>query len=344
MATKSKTPLRRALKVAGVAACVPVGLFAGFTAVSHGVFHRSNMGTASEMYYWLKGTRKRMNEPVTWDNYILESARANAERYSMPAALDFHYKIVGFRVPVEERSFNGMQTFLLNKRDLNDRAVIYLHGGSLLSQPDSNLWHFLDSVARLSRAEVIVPLYPLAPDHHWQEAFELVEGLYDRTVTEFGAHNVTLMGDEAGGGLAAAFAEHLAQEGGEQPAHLILISPWVDATLNNPLVNAYQPNDPLLSAFGMRRVAKLWAGDTDLEDYHLSPVNGNVHGLRNVLVFTGTREILYPDARLFFERVRATGAHAELVEGRGLNNDFPLYPLPEATKAIKTIVDAISMD
>ena len=344
MASRSETPLRRALRIAGIAACVPAGIFAGFTAVSHGVFHRSNMGTASEIYYWLKGTRKRMNEPVTWDNYILASAQANSERYSMPSALDFHYKLLGFHVPVEERSFDDVQTFLLNKRDINDRAVIYLHGGSLLSQPDSDLWHFLDSVARDSRAEIIVPLYPLAPEHHWEETFDLLEQLYDQTVAEFGAQNVTLMGDEAGGGIAAAFAEQLAEEGTEQPAHLILISPWVDATLNNPQVSTIQTHDPLLSAFGMRRVAKLWADGTDLNDYHLSPINGNVRGLRNVLVIAGTREILYPDARLFYERVRATGAHAEFVTGRGLNNDFPLYPLPEATKAIKTIVDAISRD
>lgn len=336
--------LERLVKIACVATGVPLAAAAGFTAVSHAVFHRSNMGTASEIYHWLKGTRKRMNEPITWDNYILASADANEQRYSVPQAVDFHYKVMGFRVSIDEYDLDGSQVFLLNRRDINDRAVIYLHGGSLLSQPTSNHWHFLDTVARRTRAEVIVPIYPLAPTHHWDETLALVDKIYQQTVDKYGADNVVLMGDEAGGGIAASLAEQLLQEGRPQPNQLILISPWVDLTLANPLVPTYQVHDPILSAYGMRKVGQLWADGLDGNDWRLSPVNGCVRGLRNVTVFAGTREILYPDARLFLERVRATGANAEFVEGRGLNNNFPLYPLPEANKAIDRIVSAIAQD
>lgn len=343
MAAK-RNDIVRILKIGAVAASVPATAFAGFTAISHGVFHRSNMGTASEIYHWLRGTRKRMNEPITWDNYILASADANEQRYSVPKAVDFHYKVMGFKVSIDEMDVDGSQVYLLNKRDLNDRAVIYLHGGSLLSQPTSEHWHFLDTVARRTRAEVVVPIYPLAPTHHWDETQDLLDKLYDMTTKKYGADNVVLMGDEAGGGIAASFCERLLKEGKPQPHQLILISPWVDITLNNPLVADYQSHDPLLSAYGMRKVGSLWANGLDPNDWRLSPVNGEVRGLRNVTVFAGTREILYPDARLFLERVRATGANAEFVEGTGLNNNFPLYPLPEASKAIDTIVAAISQD
>lgn len=336
--------VRKIAKVAAVATGVPLAAAAGFTAVSHLGFHRSNMATASEVYHWLIGTRKRMNEPLTWDNYILSSADDNERLYSIPKAVDFHYKVMGFKVSIDEMDVDGSQVYLLNKRDINDHAVIYLHGGSFLAQPTSNHWHFLDTVARRTRAEVIVPIYPLAPEHHWDESYALLEKLYDMTLSKYGADNVVLMGDEAGGGLAAGFAEKLLKEGKDQPHQLILISPWVDLTLNNPLIPSYQMHDPILSAYGMRKVGKLWADGLEGIDYRLSPVNGEVRGLRNVTVFAGTREILYPDARLFLERVRATGANAEFVEGRGLNNDFPLYPLPEANKAIDKIVNAIAQD
>ena len=344
MPQPNKSTAKKILKIAAISAAVPATAFAGFTAVSHVVFHRSNMATASEGYNWIKGTRKRMQEPLTWDNYILSSADANEQRYSVPKALDFHYKMLGFRVPIEETEVGGAQVFRLNRHDINDRAVIYLHGGSFLSQPTSSHWHFIDTVARKTRAEFIVPLYPLAPVHHFEEAFSLVEQVYDEVVAKYGANNVTLMGDEAGGGLAAGFAEYLATQGKPQPTNLILISPWVDLSLGNPLVNELQPKDPILSAYGMRKVGKLWAGNLDLNDYRLSPINGEVRNLRNILVFAGTREILYPDARLFCERARAAGVHAEFVGGRGLNSNFPLDPLPEATKAIEKISAAISLD
>lgn len=344
MPQSNKITARKLLKIAAISAAVPAAAFAGFTVVSHVVFHRSNMATASEQYHWLKGTRKRMQEPLTWDNYILSSADSNEQRYSVPKALDFHYKMLGFRVPIEETDVAGSQVFVLNRHDINDRAVIYLHGGTFLSQPSSSHWHFIDTVARKTRAEFIVPLYPLAPAHHWDEAFALLEQVWKKAVNKYGADNVSLMGDEAGAGLAAAFAEYLAAQGKAQPANLILISPWVDLSLGNPLVNDLQSRDPLLSAYGMRKVGKLWANGLDLHDYRLSPINGEVRGLRNVLVLAGTREILYPDARLFFERARAAGVHAEFVRGRGLNNNFPLDPLPEASRAIEKICSVISHD
>ncbi|MDD5799893.1 MAG: alpha/beta hydrolase [Coriobacteriales bacterium] len=340
--------MHHALKVAALAAGAPVVAALGFSAVSHGVYHRSDMATMSEMYQWLKGYRKRVDEPIAWDNYILNRASANEEHYSVPKVVDFHYKIMGFRVSIQETDLKSdagsMQVFMLNRREINDRAVIYLHGGAFLDQPTSNHWHFLDTVARDTRAEIIVPLYPLAPVHHWKEAYALLDALYDQVVQKYGAENVTLMGDEAGGGMAAGYAEELLQRGKLQPSHLILISPWMDITFSNPLANAIQPHDPLLSTHGMEKVGRLWAHGTDPYDYHLSPVNGEVRGLHNVLVFAGTREILYPDAKLFFARVQATGAHAEFVEGRGLNNNYPLYPIPEATKAIQKICNEISMN
>ncbi len=333
---------RRALIAAAVAAGTPVAGFCGLTALSHAVFHRSNMATLSEGYHWLKGTNRRANEVVTWDNYVLERAEANARRYSMPQVLDIQYRLMGFHVPIDERTIANTQTYVLNHQHINDRAIVYLHGGSLLEHPDADHWHFIDTVARRTRAEVYVPIYPLAPDHHFQETFDVVRELFQTVCEQYGEDRVTLMGDEAGAGILAGFCEWLAAEGKRQPANLVLISPWVDIELGNPRVQELQPKDVMLSAHGLRKVGRIWADGMDPRDYRLSPVHGNVFGLRNVLVFAGTREILYPDARLFFERVRATGAHAQFVEGRGLHNNFPLYPIPEAERAMDKIVLAVS--
>ena len=76
----------------------------------------------------------------------------------------------------------------------------------------------------------------------------------------------------------------------------------------------------------------------------MSPVNGEVRNLRNVIIFVGTRELFYPDARLFYDRVNATGVHAEIYIGRGLNHTYPLSPIPEAKWAIDRIVELISTD
>jgi acetyl esterase/lipase len=222
--------------------------------------------------------------------------------------------------------------------------VIYLHGGNFVRRPTVYQWRFADTVARRTRAEVFMPMYPLVPVHTHAEAHASVEAVYRWVVDEYGARNVTLMGDGAGGGLAVSFAQRLKELGLEQPSHLILISPWVDVTLGNPLVDEYEANDPLLASYGLRKVGVLWSRGTEDTNPLVSPINGEVRGLRNVMVFVGTRELLYPDAKLLYDRIAATGIHAEFHEGRGLNHNFPLYPTPEATRAVDAIVAAVTED
>lgn len=338
MSYKSWIPMNRTLATAGaIAAAVPVAAWAGFSAISHGVFRRSNISTASEMYFRLTSNRRRLADPIAFDNFLLHRAKKNEQAIDVPEHMPF-------KVSVETLDVDGMRTFLLNRRDRNDRAVIYLHGGEYMLQPTVYHWRFVDAIARRTRAEVFFPEYPLAPVHTHEEAYEKIIALYRMVAEEYGPRNVTLMGDDVGATLAVGLAQQLEELGLEQPSHLILISPWADITLHNPRVDEFEAIDPLLAAYGMRKVGNLWAHGTDPTDPKLSPVNGEVRMLRNVTMFVGTRELLYPDARLLYDRIQATGTHAHLVKGRGLNHNFPLYPTPEASRAIDRIVDLVTED
>lgn len=328
----------KAIKIISAAAAVPTGLGALYTLISHGIYHRSNKSTAAEVYYKATGGNKKLlKDMVLLDNAILQSAETNDRRYTIPQS-------VTLGVSSSEELVGGYQVFHLNRRPINDRAVIFIHGGCYITQPTPDHWEFVDSIAHRTRAEVIMPLYPLAPVHGVEEAFNFLEKVYRATIEKYGASNVTIMGDSCGGGIAAGFAEYLPTCGLEQPGHLILISPWVDATLRNPDIIAYEKTDPILGVQGLQKLGLTWAKDLDANDYRVSPVNGDVRVLRNAVVFVGTREIFYPDARLFYDRVNATGIHAELYIGRGLNHDYPLLAIPEAKWAINRIVEIICTD
>lgn len=322
---------------AGFAIAAPLAAWVGFSAVSHAGYHRSNMSTASEVYFRATGSRKKLADPIAFDNYLLEQAKTNEQPVDVP-------EVLPFKTSVEIIDLEGTQTFLLNRRDRNDRAVLYLHGGNFLRRPSIYQWRFADTIARRTRAEVFMPMYPIAPVHNHADAHASIEAVYRKVVEEYGARNVTLLGDGAGAGLAVSFAQRLESLGFEQPSHLILVSPWVDITLGNPRVDEFEAADPLLASYGMRKVGVLWSRGVKDTDPLVSPINGEVRGLRNVMVFAGTRELLYPDAKLLYDRIAATGIHAEFHEGRGLNHNFPLYPTPEASHAIDAIVSAVTED
>ncbi len=327
----------KALKVFAIAAAVPVGLAAGYTLVSHALWHRSNMSTFSEAALRTSGAKKKYDDAVEFENLLLERAEANETKYQLPSLFSPH-------VGVNEEEIAGMQTFLLNRRAINDRAVIYLHGGTYVNRPRLEHWHMLDLVAKKTRAEIIVPMYPLAPVHSFEEAYTALDELWTKTVEKYGADNITLMGDGAGGGLAAGFAMKLAEEGREQPSRLILISPIVDLTFRNPDIRKLEAKDPLVAVGGLQKAAQLWSRGTELTDYRVSPAFGDVRGFKRVAIFVGTREIHYPDVKLFYDRIHALGIRSELNLGTGLNHSYPLFPIPEATKAIEHIATIITED
>ncbi|WP_434751036.1 alpha/beta hydrolase fold domain-containing protein [Paenibacillus amylolyticus] len=66
----------------------------------------------------------------------------------------------------------------------------------------------------------------------------------------------------AGGGLSLALAQYLLEQGLPQPKDIILLSPWLDITLNNPQVLAMIDKEPMLNWEMLVEAGKRYAGET----------------------------------------------------------------------------------
>lgn len=326
--TKDKKS-KKALKVIGIILAVLIVLFAALTIVSHAVYHRSNMATLAEFYLRVSGTKAKFEDPDECAAYI--EKRAGAESYVLDTKL---------KSAVAEESVNGSRVYTLSSSEAPDYIILYLHGGAYVNDANANYFKMCDKYAQKLNAEVIFPIYPLAPDHTWDETFAILTELYESRL-QAAAVPVIVMGDSAGGGLSVAFCEYLDELGLAQPDKLILFSPWMDISMSNPAVADYEAADPMLSAYGLIEMGKCWAGDLDLHDYKVSPIFGDISCLQNVYLFVGTREIFYPDVTDFYGMLQELGVNTELVIGEGLNHVYPLYPIPEADDAFDQVCDFI---
>ena len=90
-----------------------------------------------------------------------------------------------------------------------------------------------------------------------------------------------------------------------------------------------------------REVGKIYAGDTDPGYYQLSPINGPVIGLAPITLFTGTYELLLPDARLFRDLAAGQGVTINYFEYPRMFHCFVVMPMPEAEDALDKIVELI---
>lgn len=307
---------------------------AALSAWSHARYGRSLASTAWERCLFASGARVPMVDPPSFDRYLEDAAFENEVPYELPGWLRL-------RSLVFQETVSNMKTYHLNTTGKNPRGILYLHGDTYTDQIAPRHWLFCDRLAQMTGAEVVVPIYPLAPKHDYDEAFDLVKELYAGMVRRYGADEVTLMGDSAGGGFAAGLAESLPGYGLAQPGRLVLISPWVDISMRNPSSTDRADEDPMLAVWGLSEIGKRWADGDDPTSYRLSPIYGDVGVLRNVSVYVGTREILYPDVMAFAGKLRAKGVALHLEVGNNLDHCWPLYLTPEGCRTTRDIAKEV---
>nr|WP_239588230.1 alpha/beta hydrolase [Gracilibacillus alcaliphilus] len=166
--------------------------------------------------------------------------------------------------------------------------------------------------------------------------------IYEWILETADKENIILKGDSAGGGFALALAQLLLEKELPQPRHIILLSPWLDITMENLDAYALEQKDPMLGIYGLIQTGAAYAGYTDPNNYLLIPINGETNGLREITLFIGTHEAFLPDARKFRDRLTSQGVNMNYFEYPKMNHIFVLYPIPEAKKSTKEIVYIIN--
>ncbi|WP_088006861.1 alpha/beta hydrolase [Indiicoccus explosivorum] len=284
----------------------------------------------------LTGVKMVLSDPAKFDEFIEVKKKEGEKPYSIP-------KSAKIRHTVDRTEKEGMAVYRLSPegRESGGKRIFHLHGGGYILQPHKRHWQFLDRLAKRSGRDVIMPIYPKTPQHSYEEAFPKVLAVYKELLAETAPEDIVLLGESSGGGFALALAQLLKKEGLPQPGRLILISPWTDATMDNPAIADYEDRDPLLSRHGMKELGKLWAGSGDPGKPPVSPINGDLEGLAPVTLFAGTHDILFPDARKLKRKLEAHGAEVGYHEYPKMTHCFPLYPIPEGHRALGQIVSAM---
>ena len=246
---------------------------------------------------------------------------------------------------ISSRTVNGHLVWTIApKESASEKHVIYLHGGAYVNSFAPQHWDLISKLVEKLSCTVTAPNYPHAPEHYVHDVFAFMLPLYHELAARAGNSNITIMGDSSGGGISLALAQRLREDGHDQPGHVILLSPWLDATLSNPEIPEFDKIDPFLGVEGLKYGGEVYARDVDPKSYLVSPVYGSLKDLAPVTLFIGTRDILYPDCRKLRERAAAEGVRLDYREYREMVHDWMLGPLPEAKQAIKEIVETISSD
>lgn len=215
-------------------------------------------------------------------------------------------------------------------------VIVYWHGGGYVNAMVGTHWRYLDELIKRTGATVLVPSYALAPLHTVDEVQPLVDGTLE--LARSLGKRVYFMGDSSGGGLALAQAQRLRDEGAQPLDGLVLIAPWVDASLSNPEIADYQAKDKMLSVKRLQAAGRWWAGQRDVIDPLVSPAYGTFEGLPRTLVTQGDYDILYPDTMNTVAEMQLAGVDTTTIVTEGAPHTYTLMMwTPSARKDVEEI-------
>ncbi|WEV39941.1 alpha/beta hydrolase [Lactobacillus sp. ESL0681] len=263
--------------------------------------------------------------------------QAALHKSNEPYHLPTYAQKMGFK-PWNERG----DVFCITKYASSKKIVFFLHGGAYWEQP--LYFHFatLKKLACKLHAQVVLPIYPKAPNADAIVANQMVLEVYQELFRTVAPRNIFVMGDSAGGGLALAMLEQVTKLQLPQPKLAILFSPWLDVATSDPRISEIQPNDHLLQATDLRLRGQIYAGKLAKTNPLVSPLYGKLTGLVPIYVFTGTHDILYFDALRLAQLAKVQKLSVKTLIYPKMDHDFILYPIPEARQALNRVVKIVN--
>lgn len=218
------------------------------------------------------------------------------------------------------------------------KVILYCHGGGYTS---GNLGYARVLAAKMASAtgcEVLSFQYRLAPEFPYPAALEdALDAWNYLTHQGWGANDIILAGDSAGGNLALELALALKEQKRLLPGRLILFSPWTDMTSSGDSYTQREELDPMLTNRYIQSVRSAYAPGADYSRPCFSPLFGNLTGFPPTLVQVGEREILYSDSKGLQDALIAAGVPCVLQSWPDMWHVFQMFPLKSSGDAMAAV-------
>jgi acetyl esterase len=221
-------------------------------------------------------------------------------------------------------------------------VVLNLHGGGWVQgNPEQSAW-FASRVAAATGAVVLSFDYRLAPEDPYpagvEDAWSALQWVVDHAdELDLDAGRIAVMGDSAGGNLAAVLALRARDEGGPHLAAQVLVYPGVEMYDRWPSEDEFA-DAAVLTSSNMRAFVRLYLGDHHgTLDWQASPIRAASHAdLPSTLVLVAGHDPLADNGRRYAQTLGGQGVHVVLQEFPGALHGFISLPgvSPDATGAV----------
>ena len=223
----------------------------------------------------------------------------------------------------------------VDRAHMKKYVVLYCHGGGYSTGSCVYARTLTGKLASSTSMDVLSFDYRLAPEHPYPAATQDALRVWDYLMLlGYGARDIILAGDSAGGNLALSLMLRLKAEGRLLPRGVILMSPWTDLTSSGKSHSTRADIDPVLNAAYLQEMVTNYAKGQELTDPYISPLFGDYEGFPPVYIQVGNNEVLLDDSVMLYKKLLKANVSVKLDVFKGMWHVFQMSPFKTAYEAM----------
>jgi acetyl esterase/lipase len=243
----------------------------------------------------------------------------------------------------QERINHIVSEWIIPENADEDKLLFYVHGGGYVSGSCNDHRAMVAKITVKTGLTTLLYEYGVAPENPFPAALNDSLNVFQSVLDKgYNPENIIIMGESAGGGLCLALLLALKDKNIPLPKAAVAISPWTDLSCSGE--SYHSKNKVSLAPLNSWTVfSRYYTGTEDVKNPYISPLFGDLTGLPPIYINAGEDDELFDDARMYYEKAKASGVDITFQKGENMIHCYPLLaPLfPEATQALKHILDFI---
>ena len=264
---------------------------------------------------------RRVLKALSFDGIEVEASRHLANLKAIDPMKIF-YKTIDYKI------YNGdhqipVRIFLPGEKMEDDLpALLFFHGGGWVTESIDNYERICARLASATNHIVVSVEYRLAPEYPFPTGFYdcymAAKAMYtNQFILNTDPDKITLIGDSAGGNLAAAVSLMARDQGEFLPKRQILIYPAVNNDYSEKsLFSSVRENgqDYLLTAGKLKDYINLYAGSEEdkLNPYFAPILEKDLSGQPDTLILTSEFDPLRDEGEAYGRRLAEAGNRVEV--------------------------------
>lgn len=269
-----------------------------------------------------------------------QTIRTTADRFAALLPMPFNTEL-------QVEKINGVECGRVSYRHAHREGVfVFIHGGGFafgsVKTHKVPVAHF----CKMTGMTGYIPEYRLSPESTYPIPLDDCHKAWLGICNRHPDQSIYLLGDSAGGNLAAALVLRLREAGQRLPDKLVLMSPWLDLSPQSESIVKNRYQDSLFDADDLLHYAANYTGAANPDDADVSPIRGDLKGFPPTLVQVAENELLFYDSERFAEAMKEAGSPVLFRAWPELFHSWQLFPdfVPEAKTALQEAADFLACD